>query len=144
MAAEQPQAMPPQPEVRHRQDDPGRDDPQLTQDEVIQIVDLMIERVTTQMAAQGMGLEITPAAKVFLGERGYDPTLGARPLRRAIQRLVEDPLSERLLWKEFRAGQTIVVDVEPDPENEGQSHAVFRAVEGFTPPPIEELATTAD
>jgi len=117
---------------------------ELSQDEVIQIVDLMMERVTTQMAAQGMGLEITPAAKVFLGEKGYDPTLGARPLRRAIQRLVEDPLSERLLWKEFRAGQTIVVDVEPDPEDEGHLHAVFRAVEGFTPPPIEELATTGD
>ena len=117
---------------------------ELSQDEVIQIVDLMIERVTTQMAAQGMGLEVTPAAKVFLGERGYDPTLGARPLRRAIQRLVEDPLSERLLWKEFRAGQTIVVDVEPDPDDDGQLHAVFRAVEGFTPPPIEELAATGD
>jgi ATP-dependent Clp protease ATP-binding subunit ClpC len=117
---------------------------ELSQDEVIQIVDLMIERVTTQMAAQGMGLEVTPAAKVYLGEKGYDPTLGARPLRRAIQRLVEDPLSERLLWKEFRAGQTIVVDVEPDPEDDGRPHIVFRAVEGFTPPPIEELATTGD
>ncbi len=115
---------------------------ELSQAEVIEIVDLMIERVTTQMAAQGMGLEVTPAAKVFLGERGYDPTLGARPLRRAIQRLVEDPLSERLLWKEFRAGQTIVVDVEPDPEDEGQLHATFTAIEGFTPPPIEELAAT--
>ena len=115
---------------------------ELSQDEVIVIVDLMMRRVVEQMAAQGMGLEVTPAAKVFLGERGYDPTLGARPLRRAIQRTVEDPLSERLLWKEFRAGQTIVVDVEPDPEDEGQLHTVFRAVEGFTPPPLEELATT--
>ncbi len=117
---------------------------ELSQPEVIQIVDFMIERVGTQMAAQGMGLEVTPAAKVFLGERGYDPTLGARPLRRAIQRLVEDPLSERLLWKEFRAGHTIVVDVEPDPEDEGQMHATFTAIEGFTPPPVEELAATGD
>ena len=117
---------------------------ELSQPEVIQIVDFMIERVATQMAAQGMGLEVTPAAKVFLGERGYDPTLGARPLRRAIQRLVEDPLSERLLWKEFRAGHTIVVDVEPDPEDEGQLHATFTAIEGFTPPPVEELAATGD
>ena len=115
---------------------------ELSQDEVTSIVDLMMRRVTDQMAGQGMGLEVTPAAKVFLGEKGYDPTLGARPLRRAIQRLVEDPLSERLLWKEFRAGQTIVVDVEPDPEDEGQLHTVFRAVEGFTPPPLEELAAT--
>jgi ATP-dependent Clp protease ATP-binding subunit ClpC len=115
---------------------------ELSQPEVIEIVDLMIKRVTDQMAGQGMGLELSPAAKVFLGEKGYDPTLGARPLRRAIQRLVEDPLSERLLWKEFRAGQTINVDVQPDPENGGEPHIVFEAVEGFTPPPLEELAAT--
>jgi hypothetical protein len=53
---------------------------------------------------------------VLLADKGYDPTMGARPLRRAIQRLVEDPLSERLLWKEFRAGETIIVDVGIDPE----------------------------
>jgi ATP-dependent Clp protease ATP-binding subunit ClpC len=117
---------------------------ELSQEEVIQIVDLMIKRVTDQLAGQGMGLDITQAAKVLLGERGYDPTLGARPLRRAIQRLVEDPLSERLLWKEFRAGQTIVVDVEPDPDNDGEPHIVFRAEEGFVPPPVEELAATGD
>jgi ATP-dependent Clp protease ATP-binding subunit ClpC len=85
---------------------------------------------------------VTPGAKVLLGERGYDPTLGARPLRRAIQRLVEDPISERLLWKEFRAGQTIVVDVEPDPEDPTTQQVAFRAVEGYTPPPLEELAAT--
>jgi ATP-dependent Clp protease ATP-binding subunit ClpC len=117
---------------------------ELSQEEVIQIVDLMIKRVTDQLAGQGMGLEVTQAAKVLLGERGYDPTLGARPLRRAIQRLVEDPLSERLLWKEFRAGQTIVVDVGPDPENDDEPHIVFRAEEGFVPPPVEELAATGD
>ncbi|MFZ4519205.1 MAG: NDP-hexose 4-ketoreductase, partial [Microthrixaceae bacterium] len=115
---------------------------ELSQPEVTQIVDLMIKRVTDQLAGQGIGLELTDAAKVHLGEKGYDPTLGARPLRRAIQRLVEDPLSERLLWKEFRAGQTITVDVEPDPEDEGRPHVVFRATEGFTPPPLEELAAT--
>jgi ATP-dependent Clp protease ATP-binding subunit ClpC len=112
---------------------------ELTQSEVISIVDLMITRVTEQLAGQGMGLEISPDAKVFLGERGYDPTLGARPLRRAIQRLVEDPLSERLLWKEFRAGQIIKVDVEPDPESDGELQIVFSGEEGFVPPPVEEL-----
>jgi ATP-dependent Clp protease ATP-binding subunit ClpC len=117
---------------------------ELSQEEVIQIVDLMIKRVTDQLAGQGMGLEVTQPAKVLLGERGYDPTLGARPLRRAIQRLVEDPLSERLLWKEFRAGQTIVVEVAPDPENDDEPHIVFRAEEGFVPPPVEELAATGD
>ncbi len=112
---------------------------ELSQSEVISIVDLMIKRVTEQLAGQGMGLELSDEAKVLLGERGYDPTLGARPLRRAIQRLVEDPLSERLLWKEFRAGQIIRVDVEPDPEADGEDHIVFTAHEGFVPPPVEEL-----
>ena len=116
---------------------------ELSQDEVTSIVDLMMGRVAEQLASQGIGLEVTPGAKVLLGERGYDPTLGARPLRRAIQRLVEDPISERLLWKEFRAGQTIVVDVEPDPDDPTTQQVVFRAVEGYTPPPLEELAATS-
>ena len=74
----------------------------------------MIKRVAEQLESQGLGLELTDAAKTLLADKGYDPTLGARPLRRAIQRMVEDPLSERLLWKEFRAGETIIVDAEPD------------------------------
>ena len=90
---------------------------ELSKGEVTQIVDLMIKRVTKQLEGQGLGLELTPAAKTHLADKGYDPTLGARPLRRAIQRLVEDPLSERLLWKEFRAGETIIVDAEVDPES---------------------------
>ena len=81
---------------------------------------------------------------MFLADRGYDPVLGARPLRRAIQRLVEDPVSERLLYKEFHAGQTILVDVAPDPESEGEQIFTFTGVEGFTPPPIEELVVTTD
>ena len=90
---------------------------ELSRHEVTEIVDLMIKRVTGQLEGQGLGLELTPAAKTLLAERGYDPTLGARPLRRAIQRMVEDSLSERLLWKEFRAGETIIVDAEVDPES---------------------------
>ena len=61
-------------------------------------------------------MELTDAAKDFLSAEGYDPTLGARPLRRALQRLVEDPLSERLLNKDFRAGEIVIVDVEADPD----------------------------
>ena len=89
-----------------------------------------------------MGLEVSQEAKYLLADRGYDPTLGARPLRRAIQRLVEDPVSERLLYKEFIAGQTIMVDVAPDPDAPGEQIFTFTGVEGFTPPPIEELAVT--
>ncbi|MEJ6511737.1 MAG: ATP-dependent Clp protease ATP-binding subunit [Acidimicrobiales bacterium] len=109
---------------------------ELSKAEVTTIVDLLIKRVTKQLEGQGIGLELTEAAKFLLADKGYDPTLGARPLRRAIQRMVEDPLSERLLWKEFRAGQNIVVDAEPDPET-GERIIVFRATEGFEPPPME-------
>jgi ATP-dependent Clp protease ATP-binding subunit ClpC len=116
---------------------------ELSQDEVTSIVDLMMARVAEQLASQGIGLEISEDAKVLLGQRGYDPTLGARPLRRAIQRLVEDPISEQLLWKEFRAGQTIVVEVEPDPDDPTSERIAFRAEEGYTPPPLEELASTS-
>src|SRR5206468_1842160 len=85
---------------------------ELSQPEVTEIVDLMIKRVTEQLEGQGLGLELTPEAKLLLAKKGYDPQLGARPLRRAIQRQVEDPLSEKILWKEFHAGETIVVDVD--------------------------------
>ena len=79
-----------------------------------------------------------PRPSSLLADQGYDPTLGARPLRRAIQRLVEDPLSERLLYKEFRAGEIIIVDAEADPESpKGEDMIVFRSVEGFEPPPVE-------
>ena len=115
---------------------------ELAQSEVRRIVDLMIVRTANQMGGQGMGLELTDAAKDHLAASGYDPTLGARPLRRAIQRLVEDPLSERLLHKEFRAGEIVIVDVEPDPLNEGKLIVVFRAIEGFEPPE-PELERTA-
>ena len=115
---------------------------ELTRQEVRRIVDLMIVRTANQMGGQGMGLELSDAAKDHLAASGYDPTLGARPLRRAIQRLVEDPLSERLLHKEFRAGEIVIVDVEPDPLNEGGLIVVFRAIEGFEPPE-PELERTA-
>jgi ATP-dependent Clp protease ATP-binding subunit ClpC len=116
---------------------------ELSKDEVTQIVDLMIRRVANQLEAQGLGLELTPEAKYFLADKGYDPALGARPLRRAIQRLVEDPLSERLLYKEFRAGEIIIVDVEPDPDSvTGDNRIAFRSVEGFQPPPVEMAETS--
>ncbi|MEL7209868.1 MAG: hypothetical protein AAGK32_16815 [Actinomycetota bacterium] len=109
-------------------------------DEVTEIVDLMVRRVTEQLQGQGLGLELTDAAKRHLAQHGYDPSLGARPLRRALQRLVEDPLSERLLWKEFRAGQIIVVDAEDDPESDDDERVItFSSKEGFVPPTMEML-----
>jgi ATP-dependent Clp protease ATP-binding subunit ClpC len=64
-------------------------------------------------------------------------------MRRAIQRHIEDALSEKILYKEFSAGEIIVVDTEPDPDNEGKQRFTFTAVEGFVPPSSVELATTA-
>ncbi|MGA1716418.1 MAG: ATP-dependent Clp protease ATP-binding subunit [Ilumatobacteraceae bacterium] len=113
---------------------------ELAKDEVMQMVDLMLKRLTTQLEAQGLGIELTQAAKEFLSEKGYDPTLGARPLRRAIQRLIEDALSEKILYKQFRAGEIIVVDTEDDPDRPGEMRLGFKAVEGFQPPSTIELA----
>ena len=111
---------------------------ELAQEDVLQIVDLMTRRIVDQLQQQGIGFELSHEAKVFLSERGYDRTLGARPLRRAIQRYVEDPLSERLLHKDFRAGEIILVDLDDtDPDN---PEITFRGVEGFVAPEtVEEM-----
>jgi ATP-dependent Clp protease ATP-binding subunit ClpC len=82
----------------------------LSRENVKSIVDLMIRRVEEQLKSKDVDIELTDAAKGLLAEKGYDPALGARPLRRTIQRMVEDQLSEKLLYKEFQAGQTIIVD----------------------------------
>jgi ATP-dependent Clp protease ATP-binding subunit ClpC len=82
----------------------------LSEEDVKSIVDLLMKRVTEQLKAKDLDIELTDAAKTLLAKEGYDVSLGARPLRRTIQRLVEDPLAEKLLWKEFRAGETVLVD----------------------------------
>jgi ATP-dependent Clp protease ATP-binding subunit ClpC len=84
---------------------------ELTRDEVTEIVDLFIDRLRVQLMSQGVGLDLTKEAKYFIAEKGYDPSLGARPLRREIQRRIENPLSEKILNKEFHAGETVLVDV---------------------------------
>ena len=108
---------------------------ELTKDEVTEIIDLMIKRVRSSLESQGLAIELTQTAKYYVVEKGYDPTMGARPLRRALQRLVEDPLSEKILWKEFRAGETIIVDVE-------NGEVVFRSIESLEPPPVELAGTS--
>ncbi len=100
---------------------------ELTREEVMAIADLFVGRLREQLKAQGLGLELSAGAQAFLAEKGYDPELGARPLRRAVQTYVEDVLSEKLLFKEFRAGQTIVVDA----DDEGGTHLTFEGVEGL-------------
>jgi ATP-dependent Clp protease ATP-binding subunit ClpC len=84
----------------------------LTKEHIRKIVDLMLAQVSKQLAEKGIKLEVTDAAKDFLGEKGYDEVFGARPLRRVIQDKVEDKLSESLLRGQFQPGDTAVVDVE--------------------------------
>ncbi|MGN6404695.1 ATP-dependent Clp protease ATP-binding subunit [Sinomonas sp.] len=86
--------------------------PQLTQEEIIEIVDLMIERLEKRLRDKDMGIELTQKAKVLLATRGYDPAMGARPLRRVIQSEIEDQLSEKILFGDISAGDIVLVDVE--------------------------------
>ncbi|MFM8841425.1 MAG: ATP-dependent Clp protease ATP-binding subunit [Actinomycetota bacterium] len=91
---------------------------QLTESEIIQIVDLMIDNLENRLKAKEMGIELTSAAKGILAKRGYDPLLGARPLRRTIQREIEDALSEKILFGELKSGQIVVIDVEGEEGSE--------------------------
>ena len=83
----------------------------LEKEQIRQIVDLMLVSVTKQLAEKGITLEVTETAKDLLGKKGYDEIFGARPLRRTIQDLIEDRLSEDLLRAGFRDGDTVVVDL---------------------------------
>jgi ATP-dependent Clp protease ATP-binding subunit ClpC len=85
---------------------------QLTEGEIITMVDLMVSRVESQLRGKDMELELTPMAKKLLAKRGFDPVLGARPLRRTIQREIEDQLSEKILFGELEPGQIVIVDTE--------------------------------
>jgi ATP-dependent Clp protease ATP-binding subunit ClpC len=87
---------------------------QLTEKEIVQIVDLMVAQLDERLRNKDMGIELTPAAKALMAKRGYDPVLGARPLRRAIQRELEDVLSEKMLFGDLKAGEIILVDVSDD------------------------------
>jgi len=81
---------------------------------ILQIVDLMLSQVTKQLKEQEMDLDVSVAAKELLAEKGFDATFGARPLRRTIQNMIEDPLSEKILRGEFHSGDTIQLDREED------------------------------
>ncbi|MFM8190960.1 MAG: ATP-dependent Clp protease ATP-binding subunit [Candidatus Nanopelagicus sp.] len=90
---------------------------QLTEKEIVQIVDLMVAQLDERLRNKDMGIELTPAAKALLAKRGYDPVLGARPLRRTIQRELEDVLSEKMLFGDLKAGEIILVDVSDDTDS---------------------------
>ncbi|MFC0457929.1 ATP-dependent Clp protease ATP-binding subunit [Arthrobacter liuii] len=110
--------------------------PQLTQDEIIEIVDMFVTRLEKRLKDKDMGIELTKAAKVLLATRGYDPAMGARPLRRTIQREIEDQLSEKILFGEIHAGDIVVVDVEGEGDDAKFTFA------GNAKPRIPEIAPT--
>ena len=91
----------------------------LTQPQILQIVSLLLLGVNRQLEMRGMRLELTDSAKDILAKEGWDPNYGARPLRRAIQRLIEDPLSEEVLIGRFSDGDLIMADAD-------DGHIIFR------------------
>ncbi|WP_410810763.1 ATP-dependent Clp protease ATP-binding subunit [Micromonospora sp. 067-2] len=110
---------------------------QLRQNEILSIVDIMIQRIEGQLRNKDMGLELTDNAKKYLALKGFDPVLGARPLRRTIQRDIEDNLSERILFNELTPGQIVVVDCEGDPNDIDKSKLVFRGADRSVAVPDE-------
>ncbi|MCU0503262.1 MAG: AAA family ATPase, partial [Anaerolineae bacterium] len=97
----------------------------LTQEHVMQIVDLQMHAVAERLADHGVKIELTDAARRWLAKEGYDPQFGARPVRRTLERHVENPLAKRLLSGEFQEGDTIVVDVRE--ADDGRTEPIFSA-----------------
>ena len=86
----------------------------LTKEDLLQIVDLLLDDVRKNLQEKGISLEVTESAKGLVAEKGYDPAFGARPLKRVIQDLIEDPLSEALLEKKYGPGDTVLIDRDGD------------------------------
>jgi len=118
---------------------------QLTKEQIVEMVDLLVSRVEKALAAKDMGIELTEQAKNLLAARGFDPVLGARPLRRTIQREIEDVLSEKILFGEVGAGEIVTVDVEGwDGDAKHNDKAMFVFTPRPKPLPEElELQSTA-
>jgi ATP-dependent Clp protease ATP-binding subunit ClpC len=106
----------------------------LTRDEILQIVDIMLEETERKVEAQHMHLDVTAAAKQLLADKGFDPTYGARPLRRAIQKEIETPISRLLLQENLTGGDTVVVDAE------GSQFRVFAASKAEAPVGVPKAA----
>ncbi len=110
---------------------------QLTETEIVSIVDLMINNLEHRLEEQDMAIELTPAAKALLAHRGYDNSLGARPLRRTIQRDIEDPLSEKMLFGDMNPGSIVLVDVAVDDSEEPFTFTAMPKGELPDVPPVE-------
>jgi ATP-dependent Clp protease ATP-binding subunit ClpC len=114
----------------------------LTKDEIQMIVDLLMKRLREQMKIHEVSIELTNKAKEFMVEKGYDPTMGARPLRRAIQRYIEDPLADYVLGRSLEPGATVLVDhIDGDEE---VSLQMIEPVEVPDAPPEDLVPTPAD
>ena len=110
---------------------------QLTREEIVQIVDLMVAKLDERLRDKDMGIELTQAAKDALAIRGYDPVLGARPLRRTIQRDIEDALSEKILFGELGPGQIVLVDAEGEGTNAVFTFTGTASAQAPDVPPVE-------
>jgi len=114
---------------------------QLSEPEILRIVDLMVVQIEERLKDKDMGIELTPAAKELVAKRGFDPVLGARPLRRALQRDVEDLLAEKILFGEVKPGEIVLVDIEDDPEKIAADGKRFTFTGNAKTTPQPELAT---
>ncbi|HVS45217.1 MAG TPA: ATP-dependent Clp protease ATP-binding subunit [Verrucomicrobiae bacterium] len=114
---------------------------QLTKPQIEQIVGLELEKVMREVKAQDMHLRVTEAAKASLAQKGWDPQYGARPLRRAIQRNVEDELAEEMLKGNFVAGDHVLADIDPDAPDK-LKFSKIPSLEPPAAPPQQEHATT--
>jgi ATP-dependent Clp protease ATP-binding subunit ClpC len=106
----------------------------LTKEEITTIVDLQMKRVREQMATHEVSIELTDQAKELLVEQGYDPAMGARPLRRAIQRVIEDPLADFVLGRSLEPGSTILVGRKADESGEPLNEVDITIIPGEIEP----------
>ena len=115
---------------------------QLSLDDIQHIVDLLVAQIETRLADRDMGIELTPAARELIAKRGYDPVLGARPLRRALQRDIEDPIAEQILFGGLTAGSIVVVDAVPGADEKSTDAFTFIGTPKSTLPdvPFAELS----
>jgi ATP-dependent Clp protease ATP-binding subunit ClpC len=116
----------------------------LTKEEIMTIVELMMKRLRDQMVEHEAAIELTEGAKELLVEKGYDPTMGARPLRRAIQRFIEDPLADFVLGRELGPGSTILVDRKNEDEVDITVIPAEITPEKVTVPPEEPVDSADD
>ena len=115
---------------------------QLTRKEIVEIVDLMVSDLDKRLSEKDLSIEFTRAAKEYLAEEGYDPVMGARPLRRTIQSKVEDLLSEKILFGEIVPGSIVVVDLEGEGDDRELTFTSTPKAELPDVPPVEEVADT--